>query len=95
MAPLFAAAEITAIIASAKKLGDAGALYTIAESGGADPAPPAPRRSPFMGGVHLSAATVLLGMALAPALLTPCAVADSTASATNSPMRVSRVFFIL
>ena len=34
---LFGPVEITALVASAKKLGDAGALYTIAESGAADP----------------------------------------------------------
>jgi len=44
-------------------------------SGGADPAP---RRSPFMLGVHIGAAAVLLGMG--PALLTPGAAADGTAT---------------
>jgi hypothetical protein len=34
---LFGPVEITALIASAKELGDAGSLYTIAESGTADP----------------------------------------------------------
>ena len=35
--PLFGPVELTGLVASAKKLGDAGALYTIAESGAADP----------------------------------------------------------
>ena len=35
--PLFGRAEITALVATGKNLGDAGALYTITESGVADP----------------------------------------------------------
>jgi len=35
--PLFGRTEITAIVATGKSLGDAAALYTIAESGAADP----------------------------------------------------------